>query len=248
MFYTLGRLRFVFFLQCHRECGTIDKNIGKGKKEVMVRLEYIVIIFLVMGVYKLIFPLVKGVLGEFLVRCKLWMLPFDKYKVLNDIMLKTKRGTTQIDHIVVSVYGIFVIETKNYKGEIIGTGSRQEWVKSVYGARYYFKNPVLQNKGHVRAIINNLSIREEFIIPIVVFSNECKLNVKTNSIVICFDKLISTIKNVRTKRFTKEQMKEIVKQLRALNQSGYLAKIRHIRYVKQKEKKRKSKYIAKFRR
>ena len=218
----------------------------EGKKELMDKLEYIVVIFLVMSVYKLIFPLVKGVLGEFLVRCKLLVLPFDKYKVLNDIMLKTKRGTTQIDHIVVSIYGIFVIEMKNYKGTIIGTGNRQEWVKSVHGARYYFKNPVLQNKGHVRAVVNNLSIRDEFIIPIVVFSNECRLNVKTNSIVICLNKLISTIKNVKTKRFTKEQMNDLVRQLKAINQRGYIAKIKQLMYVKKKEKKRKSKYIAKY--
>lgn len=212
----------------------------------MEKLEYIVIVFLTMSVYKLIVPLIKGMLGEFLVRCRLFVLPFDKYKVLNDIMLKTKRGTTQIDHIVVSIYGIFVIETKNYKGKIIGTGNRQEWIKSIHGARYYFKNPVLQNKGHVRAVVKNLGVKEEFIIPMVVFSNECKLRVKTNSIVIRLDKLISTIKGVKTQRFTKEQMHSIVRQLKALNQRGYLAKIKHIRYVKQKEKKRKSKHRVKY--
>jgi len=212
----------------------------------MDKLEYIVIVFLVMGVYKLVVPLVKGMLGEFLVRCRLLVLPFDKYKVLNDIMLKTKRGTTQIDHIVVSIYGIFVIETKNYKGKIIGTGNRQEWIKSVHGARYYFKNPVLQNKGHVRAVVKNLGIKDEFIIPIVVFSNECRLNVKTNSIVIRLDKLVSTIKGVRTPCFTKEQVRSLVRQLKALNQRGYIAKIKHIQYVREKEKKRKSKYMTKY--
>ena len=40
----------------------------------------------------------------------------NEYKVLNDVMVRTQNGkTSQIDHIVVSAYGIFVIETKNYR-------------------------------------------------------------------------------------------------------------------------------------
>ena len=49
----------------------------------------------------------------------LMQLP-DEYHVMDDVMLKTTNGTTQIDHIVVSKYGIFAIETKNYRGEIYG--------------------------------------------------------------------------------------------------------------------------------
>ncbi len=55
----------------------------------------------------------KGKAGEKTVSRKLSRLPKDKYKVLNDIMLATPKGTTQIDHIVVSIYGVFVVETKN---------------------------------------------------------------------------------------------------------------------------------------
>ncbi|MBP5426351.1 MAG: NERD domain-containing protein [Clostridiales bacterium] len=207
----------------------------------MEKLEYIVVSFLLMAVYKIVSPFIRGMIGEIVVRFKLMALPFKEYKVLNNIMLKTKKGTTQIDHIVVSVYGIFVIETKNYKGTIIGVGNKQEWIKSVHGAKYYFKNPVIQNKGHVNAIVNNLSIKEEFVIPIVVFSNECRLNVKTNSIVILLNKLIPTIRGVKVRRFTKEQLNSIVRHLKALNQSGCVTKIKHIAYVKKKEKTRKSK-------
>ena len=43
-------------------------------------------------------------------------LPESDYIVRNDILLNTEHGTSQIDHVVVSVYGIFVIETKNIRG------------------------------------------------------------------------------------------------------------------------------------
>lgn len=60
----------------------------------------------------------------------LTQLPED-YHVLDDIVLNTKKGTTQIDHIVVSKYGIFAIETKNYRGEIYGNDDRQQWTQII---------------------------------------------------------------------------------------------------------------------
>ena len=53
----------------------------------------------------------KGEVGERVVAGKLDFLPKDQYRVLNDVTLPTPQGSSQIDHLVVSVYGIFVIET-----------------------------------------------------------------------------------------------------------------------------------------
>ena len=41
-------------------------------------------------------------------------------ELFDNVILKTLDGTTQIDHIIISIYGIFVIETKDYKGWIFG--------------------------------------------------------------------------------------------------------------------------------
>ena len=49
----------------------------------------------------------------------------DEYYIFNDVILDTGQGTTQIDHIVVSKYGVFAIETKNYRGEIYGNDNRR---------------------------------------------------------------------------------------------------------------------------
>ena len=51
----------------------------------------------------------------------------DDYYVMDDVVLETTNGTTQIDHIVVSKYGLFAIETKNYRGEIYGNDNSQKW-------------------------------------------------------------------------------------------------------------------------
>ncbi len=40
------------------------------------------------------------------------------YHILNDVVLKAPNGTTQIDQIIISQYGIFVVEIKFRKGWI----------------------------------------------------------------------------------------------------------------------------------
>ena len=81
---------------------------------------------------------VKGIIGEKKVSVVLATLPNSDYIILNDVMLPTEKGSTQIDHIVVSLYGIFVIETKNYKGWITGSSYAEQWTKNMYGKKYKF--------------------------------------------------------------------------------------------------------------
>lgn len=88
-------------------------------------------------------PKIKGHIGEKAVVNRLSSLPENKYTVINNVMLRTDYGTTQIDHIVVSVYGIFVIETKNYSGWITGGEFSEEWTKNMYGKKYTFRNPLI---------------------------------------------------------------------------------------------------------
>ncbi len=68
----------------------------------------------------------KGKVGEKVVAGKLDHLPEDQYRVLNNVTIPTPKGSSQIDHLVVSIYGIFVIETKNYNGWIYG-GEHSEY-------------------------------------------------------------------------------------------------------------------------
>ena len=69
-------------------------------------------------------PAYKGKEGENRVHNILLQLP-DDYVIIDDVVLRTDRGTTQIDHVVVSRYGVFAIETKNYRGEIYGDDNRK---------------------------------------------------------------------------------------------------------------------------
>jgi len=62
-------------------------------------------------------PFMKGVFGELIVNLAAkFFLDKEKYHLFKNVTLPTEDGTTQIDHVIVSRYGIFVIETKNMKG------------------------------------------------------------------------------------------------------------------------------------
>ena len=76
------------------------------------------------------------------------MLPSSMYRQYHDVILPTAGGTTQIDHVFVSVFGVFVVETKNMSGWIFGSERDQDWTQVFPGGRKFkFQNPLRQNYG-----------------------------------------------------------------------------------------------------
>ena len=155
---------------------------------------------------RIIMPNIKGKMGEFNVSVVLATLPKDEYQVINDIIIPSKYGTTQIDHVVVSIYGIIVIETKNYKGLIYGGEDAETWTKNMWGNKYSLRNPLKQNYGHVKSLQAILNIPKEMFIPIVVFSNRAKLRVQTQETVINLWRLRSEIKKHKIPIIPSEQL------------------------------------------
>jgi hypothetical protein len=178
-------------------------------------------------------PFLKGKKGELMVSMTLARLPKEHYRVFNDIILPTRYGTTQIDHIVVSPFGIFVIETKNYNGWIYGGENSENWTQNIWGNKYTFRNPLKQNNGHVKALKSILGVSETAIIPIVVFSNRADLSVQTNQLVINRENLRSVIKRYHTEFFPLEQIDNLCIKIELARETGKEAKKQHVRNVKQ---------------
>lgn len=150
----------------------------------------LIILCLLLKVY---YPKFRGFMGEFWVKLELMKLPKDKYITLNDIMIQDDMGTHQIDHLVLSNFGIFVIETKNYYGLIKGKEFDNKWCQYLGKSRNYFVNPLHQNYGHIKSLSNLLNIDEKYFISIICFSNQAKLDVTSNSIVTQVDYLKKSI-------------------------------------------------------
>lgn len=162
----------------------------------------------------------KGSIGEKDVSRQLNKLPKEKYFVLNDILLKSNEGTSQIDHIVVSVYGVFIIETKNYQGSIYGAEKSYNWTQNIYGNKQSFKNPIHQNYGHIKAIEECLSSYGSIPVkPIVVFSNVAELHIDTfDTPVINTSELVNCVNALSTTEvITEELVKELVETISEKN-------------------------------
>ena len=93
---------------------------------------------------------IVGKAGEFSVQNELNKLNKQDYLIINDITIKDSNNYThQIDHVVISKYGIFVIETKQYNGYIQGGEYDKNWVQN---KKIQINNPIHQNYGHVKSL------------------------------------------------------------------------------------------------
>ena len=116
--------------------------------------------------------------------------------LLNHITLKIKDGTTQIDHILVSRFGVFVIETKDYKGWIFANAKHATWTQVLYRVKFKFQNPIFQNMRHVRAVEELLDfLPPEAIKSAVVFTGSAEFKTDMPSGVYTLPGLIDHLKS-----------------------------------------------------
>ena len=186
----------------------------------------------------------KGKRGEMRMSSILSQLP-DEYTVLNDLVYQTERGTTQIDHIVVSKYGIFAIETKNYSGEIYGDDERQKWTQMIvtdvtyakkwwktytYATKNRFYNPVKQSLGHTFRIKELLSAFPHVkIVPMVVFTGEAILkNVESRYPVIYEEHLLEVISEYRKACLRDDEVQKILDILEWNNVRKVVSDSQHV--------------------
>jgi hypothetical protein len=86
----------------------------------MTTILIVILVLVLVSFLKL--NVVKGWFGEKMTSAGMWaLLDTDIYRRIDDLIVPARNGTTQIDHVLVSVHGIFVIESKNIKGWIFGS-------------------------------------------------------------------------------------------------------------------------------
>ena len=190
----------------------------------------------------------KGKRGEMRVSAILSKLS-DEYTILNDLVFRTEKGTTQIDHIVVSKYGIFTIETKNYRGEIYGDDNRKEWTqlivtKVTYAKKWWktytyvtknsFYNPVKQSVGHALRIKELLSVFPHVkIVPIVVFTGDAILRyVESNNHVVYEKNLLDVIDGYKTTYLTDNDVQAVLAILTSNNIRETVSDRQHVKNLR----------------
>ena len=156
----------------------------------------------------------KGIVGEGMLNSFLGIsLNKEDYRLLKDVTLPTEDGTTQIDHIIVSKYGIFAIETKNYKGWIFGSEHQKRWTQSIYGKKHTFQNPLHQNYKHTKTLQKLLNLDDDKIFSIVVFIGESTFKTDMPDNVVRPRGLLKFIKAHKRVVFTPGEMENIIESI-----------------------------------
>ncbi len=204
-------------------------------------LVILILLFISFLIWSLFSSKIKGVIGEKTISLILSQLDKSKFKVLNNILLKSNGHTSQIDHVVISDYGVFVLETKNYKGWIFGNENSEYWTQVIYNNKVRFYNPIKQNLGHISALkkclleFPNIEYKS-----IIVFTVNADIKTTTNTDVIYSNQLISRIKEHSSINLAEIDKKNIMLRIQASNLNRKYDKKQHINSIRQKTEKRQN--------
>ena len=158
----------------------------------------------------------KGWVGEAALSvAKKIALDGNVYLDVNNVTIPTSNGTTQIDHILVSRYGIFVIETKNMEGWIFGTATQPRWTQSLGKSKFQFQNPLHQNYRHIKALEEFLELPTSTFHSIVCFvGSTCRLKTEMPENVLLGGPF-GYIKSKTQVVLTDDRVQEIVQAIRS---------------------------------
>lgn len=181
-------------------------------------------------------PVVKGIIGEFVVRIILGQTSEKEGKekyVINNFLIELENGkTSQTDHVLINQNGVFVIETKNYSGRIYGNDFNKEWTQVLnYGkVKNKFYSPVKQNAVHVHYIKELLPI-DTPVHSVVVF---IKGNIGYINSAYVYDLwgLFNLVKSPSEDVLSFDQMTTINNILLQNNKSSEISNFEHVQNIK----------------
>lgn len=178
--------------------------------------------------------ILRGWFGEKKTTFNMW-LSLDKnvYLRFHDVIIPASNGTTQIDHILVSPYGLFIVETKNKKGWIFGSGDQPKWTQSIYGKKYSFQNPLRQTFRQKKVLSEYLELHESIIHTIVFFVGDCKFKTQLPDNVIN-SRLGRYIKKFKDQILSSEEIDRIVRKLEKQISESSLTTRDHVRSLRER--------------
>jgi hypothetical protein len=173
----------------------------------------------------------KGWFGEFCTRIGLWLrLNSRTYRQFHNVVVPTSNGTTQIDHLIVSPYGLFVIETKMMNGWIFGSEQDSQWTQKFYKKSFRFQNPLRQNHRHLCCLEECLQVPRDRMHSIIFFIGDAELKTPMPGNVLTHG-LSSHIRRHREPLLSEQEVERIIaaiqglKRDRSLNHTAHMASL-----------------------
>ncbi len=159
-------------------------------------------------------------------------LSYKDYFIFNNLTIPSDHnGSSQIDHLVVSKFGIFVIESKDYKGWIFGNKDQDNWTQSLPGGKnkFQFQNPIRQNWSHIMSLkLLMPSIPENAFRSIVVFTDSCEFKTEPIENVVHSEEIVGCIQKHTDAKLSEENLHLILGKLSYVCQTADITPSQHI--------------------
>lgn len=159
--------------------------------------------------------------------------------VINDLIIPgNNESTSQIDHILFTRRGIFVVETKNYAGRLYGTVKQRNWTQVLaYGnTKNSMYNPLMQNQTHIynlEKIIGNDVECHSFVV--ILRANLDYLEARDE--VYTPRELKDTIREeVKNEIYKQDQIEEAYEKVNVYKLNPIVTNKEHVKNIKQQQK------------
>ena len=189
-------------------------------------------------------PWGKGYLGELFVRFMLRVrLDKSTYFSLHNGTLATHDGSTQIDYVIVSRFGVLAVETKNMRGWIFGSERQAEWTQKIYNRSFKFQNPLRQNYKHTKALEATLQVPPHRFPSVIVFVVDSTFKNEMPASVTHGAECVRFIRSFKTRLFSDTQVQDLRKQLKTgrlpPNRATHVAHVQQLKARHAPENQRK---------
>lgn len=182
-----------------------------------------------------------GQYGEYLIYKKLRYLEKQGCKFLFNLYIpKPNNKTTEIDVLLITHKGLFVIESKNFSGWIFGNESYKNWVQTLpvgrgYSQKEYFYNPISQNATHIK-YLKPLLDKDIPIHSFIVFSNRCTLmdiKIRSRNVNVLNRAKLSeayneAFLNIEGDQLSQEEIDKLYEKLYPYTQNTNEEKVKHV--------------------
>lgn len=162
--------------------------------------------------------------------------------VLKNVYVPYQGRTSEIDLLMIHEKGIFVFESKNYSGWIFGRADQLNWTQSLQnGEKHHFYNPIRQNRTHIKALSEYLSLPVSAFISYIVFSERCSLKYVPNDtddvIIVRRPEMLKKLRaylHSPVSLYSYEDIQNLAQKLEPLTKSNEAEKQQHIDNIKEK--------------
>lgn len=167
------------------------------------------------------------------------------HHLLNNVTLinRVSKMTHQIDHILIHPHGIFIIETKNYYGELIYDENLKQWFKIVDNVKTRISNPLLQNRSHQNEVYHALKGNYKPI-SVVVFVKDNAPYFPEENVINLKDLLLFIESYPYEHKFTKPTIDKIEKTLNRKNKDisldEHVTNIKILKTVRREQEQEKA--------